>query len=439
MAPVPSAVARRAVWTFSDQALSSVTNFALAVVVLRTVPTREFGAFTLVMAIYFLALGLCRALAGEPQVVRYSHVHRREWMDAAGSSTGLALVLGGVGAVVILIASSVLGGNLRAALIPLGLLLPGLLVQDAWRFAFFSAGKPAKSFGNSLVWAVSQVVFTFGILHLGYRSAAAFIFAWGLSALLAGMLGSAQANLIPRPQSSWRWLRRHQDLWPRYTAEFMLGSGSAQAVFFGVGMISGLAAVGTLNAARVVLGPFNIVALGAVGFAVPEGIAISRAKREALVPALLGMGALLAVLALALGGAVLLLPDAVGQAITGASWPSVREVMPFMMIFVAATGLTEAARVGLRIAAASKRSLAARAMSAPMVVTGAVVGAVLGDAKGAAMGLAVSHCLGSWIWWRQVNAAEEDARGRGANGNGSEDGHVRQLRAEDRVPTPRDA
>ena len=39
----------RMFWTFSDQALSSVTNAALAIVVARSVDSERFGAFALAL------------------------------------------------------------------------------------------------------------------------------------------------------------------------------------------------------------------------------------------------------------------------------------------------------------------------------------------------------------------------------------------------------
>jgi len=332
-------------------------------------------------------------------------------VEAARSSTGLALVLGSVGAVILLMASWVLGGTVGTGLRVLSLFLPGLLLQDAWRYAFLSAGKPAKAVANDLAWAVLQGGAVGWVLWGGSDGVGAFVWAWGGAGSVAGLLGCAQAGVVPNPRSSMVWLRLHRDLWPRFAAEFLLGSGSAHFLFFAVGLISGLATVGVLNASRVILGPFNILALGAVGFAVPEGVSIWRRKPNLLMPALRGLGASLALLALACGGLVLLLPETLGEAIVGASWRAVRDVMPFMTVFVAAAGVSEAARVGLRVLAVADRSLAARATTAPLVVIGAVLGALIGDAKGAAVGLALSHLVGSHIWWHHLTAANRTACG----------------------------
>ena len=49
-------IARRAGWGVADQALSSLTNFAVGVFVARQLGPTEFGAFSLAFATYLLAL-----------------------------------------------------------------------------------------------------------------------------------------------------------------------------------------------------------------------------------------------------------------------------------------------------------------------------------------------------------------------------------------------
>jgi hypothetical protein len=63
---------RRLGWGLADQALSSLTNFALAVLVARAVSTSALGAFGLSFTTYTITLGATRALCSEPLTVRYS-------------------------------------------------------------------------------------------------------------------------------------------------------------------------------------------------------------------------------------------------------------------------------------------------------------------------------------------------------------------------------
>ncbi len=411
------ASARRGTWVVLDQALSSFTNFALSLLVLRFSSPRQFGAFSVALMAYTFALMTFRALGGEPQVVRLSDVPRAEWRQATQATTGLALVLGAVGSVVLLMVAFLIGGPVAAALVPLAATLPGLLLQDAWRFAFFAAGTPRAAFKNDLVWMLAQVAFVGWAAGAGGHDVAVFVLAWGTAATLSGLVGLGQAGIAPNPVEAWSWLSEHKDLGPRFLAEFLVDSGSSQLMLIVVGAISGLDALGALNGARVLLGPVNLVYLGALGFAVPEGVRLARQSPHRLYVAVKGLASFLPLLALTCAGVVFLLPAGVGRLVVGEMWPRVQPILLYTALWVAASGVSLAARVGLRVRADSRRSLAARASLAPLILAGGTTGAILGDAVGAAAGLAVAHSVGAVIHWRQfVRSSCEVVAGHATQG-----------------------
>ena len=45
----------------------------------------------------------------------------------------------------------------RLAFLALGLILPGLLLQDSWRYSFFALGQGSKAFVNDTVWTLTLV------------------------------------------------------------------------------------------------------------------------------------------------------------------------------------------------------------------------------------------------------------------------------------------
>jgi len=49
------ALGRRAGWGLADQAFSSLTNFAVGLLIARTVGPADFGAFSLAFALYNVA------------------------------------------------------------------------------------------------------------------------------------------------------------------------------------------------------------------------------------------------------------------------------------------------------------------------------------------------------------------------------------------------
>ena len=128
--------AGRASWGLADQALSSLTNFALSLLVAREVGIDQLGVFSLVFATYLLALGVSRSLNSDALAVRYSAAGEPAWREGAAAAAGAAVGLGLAAGLACALAGLVADGLLGDALVVLGLGLPGLLLQDVWRFAF---------------------------------------------------------------------------------------------------------------------------------------------------------------------------------------------------------------------------------------------------------------------------------------------------------------
>src|SRR4051794_26863424 len=87
---------RRIGWISADQAVSSITNLALAVVVARHVSVESFGIFSLIYASYLFAVEFARALVLEPFVITLSGNEeraRRSASAALGASLALALAI----------------------------------------------------------------------------------------------------------------------------------------------------------------------------------------------------------------------------------------------------------------------------------------------------------------------------------------------------------
>lgn len=400
VAPGALAATRRGALTIIDQGVSSLTNFGLSVVVLRAVGPREFGAFTLMLATYMVALCLWRGLGGDPQLVRHSGGTLADRRAASRSATGLALAIGLAGAGLLMVMSAVVGGVVGAALLYLAVVLPGLLLQDAWRYTFFADQTPARALANDVVWGVLQAALTAWVLVFGHESMGTLVLAWGVSATLAAGVGAWQANAMPHPAAALTWLRQHRDLGPRFAAETGIALLAWQGGFVLIGAVAGLTVLGHLNAARVLLGPFNLLALGMVGFALPEGSAIWRRTPERLRRATAALGGGLAATALLLTGVLLLIPDRLGVEILGQTWEGAQAILPLVGLWVAAESAGQGPRMGLMVLGEARSVLRARAVTAPLILAGGPLGAAMGGARGASIGLALAHLVGARYWWQ---------------------------------------
>src|SRR5690606_29047933 len=157
-------------------------------------------------------------------------------------SSGPALGVGAALGAASVAAGLALGGRLGPAFVCLGVVLPGLLLQDAWRFAFFAAGTGRKAFVNDVVWGVALVPAMVVAARVG--SVSAFVLAWGGSAAVAALYGCLQSGIRPHLSGARAWIRAHRDLGYRYLVENVSNSGASQLRAYGLGVIVGVGAVG---------------------------------------------------------------------------------------------------------------------------------------------------------------------------------------------------
>lgn len=391
----------RAGWSVADQALSSASNLGLSVVAARELGPAGFGAFTIAFTSYLVAMNASRAIATEPLVVRFSHSSTPAWRRAASAAAGTALCVGLLVGAVFFVLGLLLKGIIGQAFVGLGLVLPGLLLQDAWRFAFFASGTPRRAFSNDACWVL--VLLPVGLmLLLGEATVLRAILGWGGAATCAAVYGAWQARMLPNLRRVRSWLREHRDLAPRYLGEFLAISGTLQAVVVGVGVIAGLAATGALRAGEVLLGPARVLFQGMQLSAVPEGVRLLRTSPAALRQGCMWLAVFMASTTTLIGTLLLLLPNAVGEALLSETWTPARPVVLPLTVSMAAAGILSAALVGLRATGDARRSLRSRLWVAAVLLPVALAGAVLNGAVGAAWGYAVAQSIGAVLWWHAL-------------------------------------
>jgi O-antigen/teichoic acid export membrane protein len=393
-------VTRRLGWAVADQALSSLTNFALGLLAARALSATEFGSFALVFATYLLALGAVRATSSEPFVIRFAAVSHAEWKRGADSATATALLLGVVAGLGCIVASAFVGEHLGKGLLALGVTMPGLLLQDTWRFTFFANRKGIAAFTNDLVWALALAVGVAVLLVSGVASVGWLVLVWGGAGTLAGLFGMFQASVVPVPGRTLQWLHEQKDLIPRYLGEYAVTNVVGQLTAFGVGTIAGLAEVGALRAGQLLLGPLNVLYMGVTMVAVPEGVRVLLESGPRLMRACRRLSVLLASCALVLGTVMWALPDRLGLALLHQNWAGAHRLVLPLAVGMAAVGVVLGAGIGLRALAAARLSLRARLLVAPLSMAGGLGGAALNGAMGAAWGLALAFIAGGVVWWR---------------------------------------
>jgi GT2 family glycosyltransferase len=388
-----------------DNALSSLVNFAVGLVVARQLGIDAFGAFALVFAAHVLVLGAARALASEVLVTRYSTASQSAWRPAVASATAVAGVIGVVVGLVCVLSGSLLGGDLRHAFLALGVTLPGIVLQDTWRYAFFAAAQAGKALANDLLRALFVLVTITGLVVLDTSSVGLYVLAWGGAATVAAVGGAVQARLLPRARGSLRWLGSQRTRVPYYFAEFAVVAGATQVALYTVGVVAGLAAIGSLRAGEILLGPLSVLFVAVPLLAIPEAVRLVESAPDKLWRASILVSLALCGLALGWGLTILLLPDSLGIALMGSAWEQAERVVLPLSVAYAGYGAAAGAFVGIRSLGLAKESLKARAIAAPLILLSVALGAAVGGAVGAAIGLAAATWASVLVWWREFARA----------------------------------
>ena len=399
-------VVRRAGWGIADQLLSSLSNFAVGLLIARSVDLATYGAFSLAFSAYLIAVSVSRAFPMSPLAIRYATASGPAFRRATAAATGTTLAAGiGCGGALLVVAA-LTGGAFSQALVALGITLPGLLLQDAWRSAFFASGRGRLAFFNDLVWVVFEMAALAMLLVTDRTSVLLLVGAWGGSACIAAAVGAVQAGVLPRPLLVRSWYREHDDLASRFIVEAGARVASGQLMVYGVGIVAGLATVGTLRVGQLLFGPIQVVFYGVTLMAIPEAArALAVSLRRLRLTVVVSSG-LLAVGAAAWSIAVLLVPEPVGEAILRDAWgPAQSLALPIGLTAVVGM-LGFGGDLGLRALAAASRSLRATAITSVLGLVFGVAGAKVGGAPGCAWALFAVAAVSAGVWWFEYHRAE---------------------------------
>ena len=235
---------------------------------------------------YTIALITSRAIASDPFIVRHSATSDADWKAATRGSAGIALVIGLGSAAIVALGGIVAGGAVGAAFLALAIVLPGLLVQDMWRFAFIAHGRAYLAFLVDLIWLLLLLPGLLALDAMGSDTIVWPIVVWGGAATIAAVGSQIIAGTMPSFRAAREWWRSQRDIGVRYAAEALISMGATQATVFALVTFAGLATAGSLRGAQILLGPIQVVLMGIGITAVPEGIRLmNRSGREGLAQA----------------------------------------------------------------------------------------------------------------------------------------------------------
>ena len=385
-----SAFAGRAAWSFGDQALSSLTNAALSIFIARITSAEGYGYFAVAFTVYTFLLGTCRALVNQPFAMRWPGAEEDDARWAAAAGTGLALVFGLLCAAVVVPVALLFAAGAGPTVATMCVLLPLLLVQDVWRAVFIARQRPRSAAANDALWTVLQFAGLSVAVAIGVRDPVPLVMVWAVAGWVAAVVAVAQGRTRPAVRSATRFARKTVDLSRYLVAEWVTVLGAAQIALLLVATIGSAVDVGSLRGAQTLLGPLNILGIGAFGFLVPE-----LARRPWLTARQLRMAALatsagLGLINLAWGAVLLLLPENAGRAVLGSTWTGARETILAMTLWATGIAVATGPIVVIRSRGRPRDSFIVNVLLGFLLLAGAPIGLVLGGAEGAAWGFALA-------------------------------------------------
>jgi O-antigen/teichoic acid export membrane protein len=412
-------LAGRAAWVMTSQALSSLSNFVLTVVVARSVDQEAFGWFALAFSAYALTVSFARAAVGQPLAVRFGADAARRQVESAAAA-GAACVVGVAGGVAAAAAGVIvqLTGGAGGALLVMGAALPVVILQDLWRYVFITAAQPRRAAANDLVWLGVQTVL-FGALFAGTSpSAPPLVAAWGIAALVASAYGVRQSRMFPSLAGGIGYLRRHRDLGGVLVLETVVHLGSAYLVMFALAPVIGAAGLGALRGAQALFGPYTLIVAGllAAGPAEAGRLRAEGGRRWVTWLRLASSG--LVVAALAFGTVLALLPDPVGEAVLGDTWQSARPLIAPFTVGAVGLGAAFGGLVGLRVVEAKRDILRITGLANGAAAIASVGAGLVGGLLPAAWASALApwiYAAGAWRVVAGARSAPEESPTRGGD------------------------
>ena len=383
-------------WGVLDQAVSSGTNFALALVVVRSVPTDDFGAFSFVVVLHIVAIGVVRSVCTEALVIRTSG-SMGEIAAASRSCAGAVVCLGAASGLLCVVAAVVVGGPMRSVLLVLGLSLPLLLLQDAGRHLSFARLEPRLATVSDLAWAVVLLVLVLALAALSVDDSWVYLLAWAVGGGVGAALLVRSLPVVPAMGEGVRWLASTWSLGRSLLANYSLTAAPTYLLLLVTPLVADIATLAEVRAAFIPFGVLGVVFQGIAMLAVPYCVragARAELRRRAVL-----VSAVLAVAAVAWGAVVLAVPDAVGTRVIGDLWQQSSSTRAAFALAVIFEGAGIGAVVALQALSMPSRLVQVRLVVSPLTLALGVALIRIIGAPGVAVALAVGHGAAALLIW----------------------------------------
>jgi Na+-driven multidrug efflux pump len=385
--------------TIIDQGASSLSNFALSIVVAHYSGARELGIFALLTTSYILTQGLVRSFSSDCLLTR-AETDDRVMLKYEGGGYLTAFVISTCLSIALLAACGLMNESFALPFAIFALSFPLMALQDFSRFIGISRHDPAYSIRLDVAWLVLFVVGFVGLRSANLVSLPWLLGAWTVAGALVGFT-TLRSHLVVHGAKRLLafWIQSERAVGIRFAGQFMLVSSWTYFIFYLLVFVISIEAVGMIKLAQLALGPVVVLAAGVQAALISLTSKTFRIDRRKATSFLLVSGTVMA-LATALWTALIyVIPVHVMTSVLGPTWPQARQVVPFMGLSFVLAGWSGAANAGLRALRAAKENLNLAVVMLPFLFVPCVGGAALWGARGFAIGLSAAQGVYALLGW----------------------------------------
>lgn len=400
---LPTSGVRGKLLTFTDQVLSSVTNFGGSALAAGLLLSADFGAFAVSVSVLMIVLGIGRTWSGLVLMVIGPDKDERTFSAMVAGAGATSVLIGGIGSALTATTSVFVGGATGRALLAVAICMPVVTLQDMYRFAAISRRRPAQACWNDGLWLLGLVLGLMALRHADTASLTLAVVAANGTAVL-GLIPAVRLSRVTPSLSALRpWIQSCGSISVRLTGEFIaaLASGVVPLILI-TAWNADLGQAGALRGAQVMMGPLAVLFAATTLYLQPVMVRRHRSG-ESVVSLARSQSAVNAAAAIVWVGSAYLVPDRIGVRVFGATWAGIHDIVVVIGLSFVGLAISSGPLTALRSRGQLNAGLATQAFVAVIVLVSVAVGGLFfeqGTLRGFAAGNLVASCIAWFVFVR---------------------------------------